>query len=437
MTVNVLGQSGKMTLSNGPNQVTVTMDSLFELNAAGSIIGNSGPNAQKHSRQTFASVDFTISNQTRRTAEFGVPAHAIDFRTTLLGSSELVVSTFIFLHNGVIHPTANESWAVAGGSIKFSVQLNAWPFCSVSDVGVPCQGEAGAFIELGIEIKGSADATLAGGDGKRFTLATNAATGNNVTLELSDEILLDGAWVRMPTGYPKIEVQGGKQLFKFRFPRFASSCLYDPVVNGLGGSVSTQPALVAAAADPCFPSSALVTMADGTLTRLDALKEGDVIVATTAEGTLTTDTVSLLSIAKPEATATTFVTLTADTGKSLNLTAEHYLPVGAECCSTLKQAKEIVVGETVWAVEGGAVVARIVTKKSHATHKGLHSPVLTGGALPVVDGFVTAFDGPAGVLLASYALKPLLRTCKATGTCPVVKRVVAALTGRTLDEYIA
>ena len=177
-------------------------------------------------------------------------------------------------------------------------------------------------------------------------------------------------------------------------------------------------------------------MADGTLTRLDALKQGDMIVAITAEGILTTDIVSLLSIAKPEVTATTFVTLTTDAGKSLNLTAEHYLPAGAACCSTLKQAKEIAVGETVWAVEGGAVVACIVTKKSQATHKGLHSPVLTGGALPVVDGFVTAFDGPTGVLLASYALKPLLRTCQATGTCPVFKRVVAALTGRKTDEYI-
>ena len=59
MTVDVLGQSGKMTLSNGPNSVTVAMDNLYELDAGGSIIGNTGPNELKHSRQTFASVDFT------------------------------------------------------------------------------------------------------------------------------------------------------------------------------------------------------------------------------------------------------------------------------------------------------------------------------------------------------------------------------------------
>jgi hypothetical protein len=225
-------------------------------------------------------------------------------------------------------------------------------------------------------------------------------------------------------------------------PAYWPNSIKNPPIASSSPGAAPSPALSACGpapsqpVEPCFPSSALVTMADGTLTRLDALKQGDVIVATTAEGTLTTDTVSPLSISKPEVTATTFVTLTIDAGKSLNLTAEHYLPAGAECCSTLKQAKEIAVGETVWAVKGRAVVACIVSKKSHATHKGLHSPVLSGGALPVVDGFVTAFDGPTGVLLASYALKPLLRTCQATGTCPVFKRVVAALTGRKTDDYI-
>lgn len=64
--------------------------------------------------------------------------------------------------------------------------------------------------------------------------------------------------------------------------------------------------------------------------------------------------------------------------------------------------------------------------------------MLAGGALPVVDGFVAAFDGPTGVLLASYALKPLLRTCQATGTCPVVQacRLGARSPAARLDDYI-
>jgi len=189
--------------------------------------------------------------------------------------------------------------------------------------------------------------------------------------------------------------------------------------------------------NPCFPSSATVTKADGTVVRLDTLKKGDAIVATTADGALTTDVVSLLSIAKPEATSA-FVTLTMDAGKTLNLTAEHHLPVGEACCANLKKAKDVAVGETVWAVEAGAAAARkVVVKKGLATHKGLHSPVLAGGTFPVVDGVVTAFDGVRGVIAASYGLKHLLRACEATGTCAVVQRMFSALTGRAAADYIA
>jgi hypothetical protein len=166
-----------------------------------------------------------------------------------------------------------------------------------------------------------------------------------------------------------------------------------------------------------------------------SLKEGDVILAAAVDGTLTTDTVSLLSIAKPEVTAT-FITLTTDAGKSLNLTAEHHLPVGAACCLTLKQAKDIAVGETVWAVEGGAVVARIVTKKSLAVHKGLHSPVLSAGGFPIVDSFVTSYDDLRSVTLASFGLPTLLRACKATGTCAALRHGIAAFSGRSTTDFV-
>ena len=48
-------------------------------------------------------------------------------------------------------------------------------------------------------------------------------------------------------------------------------------------------------AEPCFPSSATVTKADGTTITIDTLKEGDEIVAATSDGSLTTDTVAIQS----------------------------------------------------------------------------------------------------------------------------------------------
>ena len=209
--------------------------------------------------------------------------------------------------------------------------------------------------------------------------------------------------------------------------------------------------------DPCFPGTAMCTLANGTTLRVDALKvirqpcskpsdpaphmlarslrtsmppppfapslqEGDLIVAATADGTLTNDTVSLLSIAVPEIEVA-FLTLTTSANKRLTLTAEHHLPVGTACCSTLKKAKEVVVGETVWAVESGATVARTVAKIETTKSKGLHSPVLTSGSFPVVDGIVTSFDSIEKVTLAKYGMASLLSACKATGTCTSLRNL--------------
>jgi hypothetical protein len=172
--------------------------------------------------------------------------------------------------------------------------------------------------------------------------------------------------------------------------------------------------------DPCFPPSAMVRKADGTFAYVGELKEGDEIVAATADGTLTTDTVSLLSIAKPEAHGT-FLTLTTTSNATLTITAGHHLPIGPICCSTLKKAKDVEIGEAVWvAAKDGkaAIVTTVDSKKVPTTNAlGLHSPVLVNGGFPVVDGVVTSFDSIEKVTLAKHGLAPLLKACKATGTC--------------------
>jgi len=149
---------------------------------------------------------------------------------------------------------------VAGGTVKFSLQIGNWPFCS-GQGGNPCRGATGEFLQFGMEIKGSADASLPDGE-KRFTLATDAASGNNITLELSDEVLVDGQWVKMPAGFPRVEFQGSKQLFTFRLPRFSGSALYDPVITGLGSDEPpsapppTPPPLPIIAQEPAPPARA-------------------------------------------------------------------------------------------------------------------------------------------------------------------------------------
>ena len=118
-------------------------------------------------------------------------------------------------------------------------------------------------------------------------------------------------------------------------------------------------------------TQAMVIKADGDAARVDSLKEGDLILSAGEDGTLTTDTVSGLSVAFPEVEAT-FVAIVTDGNATIALTPEHHMPVGAACCTSLKQGKHIKVGETVWAVEAGAVlIARKVVSKGLVKDKGL------------------------------------------------------------------
>ena len=168
---------------------------------------------------------------------------------------------------------------------------------------------------------------------------------------------------------------------------------------------------------------AMITLADGTASRVDALKEGDKIVAATADGSLTTDTVSLLSIARPEVTVDKYITLTTAASTSLTLTPTHHLPVGPVCCSTLKMAKDVSIGEVVHTVAEGKTTSTTVTAMHVAKAMGLHSPVLTNGNFPVVDGFVTSFDSIDKVTLAKHGLASLVSACKMSGTCETLRHL--------------
>jgi len=177
--------------------------------------------------------------------------------------------------------------------------------------------------------------------------------------------------------------------------------------------------------DPCFPSSSIVTMADGTTKRVDALEENDSILSATLDGGLAADTVSFLSIADKAARDKEFLAITTDDKKTLFLTAEHHLPVGDTCCSTIVKAGSLKVGDTVWTVSSAAPlpveakVAKVEVKKDD----GLHSPVLANGGLPIVDGVVTSFDSLKVVQTTRAGFSALIKACKATGTCNLAQKL--------------
>ena len=180
--------------------------------------------------------------------------------------------------------------------------------------------------------------------------------------------------------------------------------------------------------DPCFPGDATVVRESGAAARLDELKPGDKIKAADASGALYYDEVSRFSYAD-YAKEATFVALYTATS-ALRLTAEHRVPVGESCCSTLKRAKDVAVGETVWVGGGGAAAPAVVTKVGAAAGVGVHNPLMKRGGFPLVDGVVTAFESVGTVQLAALAVPLIEAGCEGTGTCDVIHSLWALVDGR-------
>jgi len=187
-------------------------------------------------------------------------------------------------------------------------------------------------------------------------------------------------------------------------------------------------------ADPCFPGDATVVRESGVIVRLDELEAGDKVKAADASGAFYYDEVSRFSYAD-YTKKLAFVTL-ATAKSSLRLTAEHRVPVGASCCSTLKKAKDVAVGETVWTATAKAPAPAVVTKVGSASGVGVHNPLLKHGGFPVVDGVVTAFDSVGVVKFASLTVPLVEALCEATGTCAAVHEALALANGLAPRPFI-
>lgn len=162
---------------------------------------------------------------------------------------------------------------------------------------------------------------------------------------------------------------------------------------------------------PCFPSDATAVLGNGTKTKLADVRPGDEVVARTLRGARTTGTVSRMSTARTDEDAL-FYRVTTEDGATLHVTGDHRLPTGGRCCDELVRARDVRPGDVLWrsgdfvTTDGdGAVVPAVVRSVySNVLKRGLHSPVLTNGDLPVVDSFVTSFESVPVLYLVKYGL---------------------------------
>ena len=58
--------------------------------------------------------------------------------------------------------------------------------------------------------------------------------GSGAVLAMSNRVQVDGVWLTMASGYPKLSVQGSKDIFTVRLPKGAGGgtrISYDPTIN--------------------------------------------------------------------------------------------------------------------------------------------------------------------------------------------------------------
>lgn len=145
--LNVLGQSGKFTLSgfseNDTDTIKVSMDYIKEVDAFGDVVGKHGGGGKGggpavhtfHALESFAPTQFAFSElYTARVPGIHGPdgtadvnASAVDFFVKLVDdTATLTVQALLFAENGTIAPTnGDEKFTVTEGSLKFNVIVSA------------------------------------------------------------------------------------------------------------------------------------------------------------------------------------------------------------------------------------------------------------------------------------------------------------------------
>lgn len=227
--VKVLGQSGKIVIApndgsssidSSPDRVQITMDKLVEIDEAGDEIG-------EHRFNTFANQDFTFSPLEDGTYE-GLSNENVKFSAALTGmTSTLDVTLFIFKEEGTL-TFDGESMDVDNSTAKWNIEVNKWEWCD------PCtQGQkssTGKYLDFTITIKGKSDGAPESKDDGSDT--SNYDLGGDATLMLSNKVRTGDTWVDMASGYPKVETNGQKTSYTFRFAKNgADDFFYDPAIQ--------------------------------------------------------------------------------------------------------------------------------------------------------------------------------------------------------------
>lgn len=217
--IQVLGQSGKVKITRQNSTITMDFDSMYEKDSLDKIVGMQGSLQNKHGINSFATQNFVFGNKEDVVFQ-GISMVSFTFESPINTVGTLKVRVFISKSNGTIK-NGNETYTIAEGDVKWNIEILTWNFLAETE-----------FLELNIIIKTLNDDEKVTQNGDKFTIGT-------MDLSTSNNVLIDNVLQPMPNGFPKLSIQGNKQIFTFKFPKFATSMIYDPIFSNATPSENT------------------------------------------------------------------------------------------------------------------------------------------------------------------------------------------------------
>ncbi|CAJ1932547.1 unnamed protein product [Cylindrotheca closterium] len=200
-----------------PNAVEVALNYYFEVAEDGSEI-------------PFSFVD--VQNQGFKVSQsqgvfLGVLSRKATFSADIVGVGSMELIVYKILEDGTITTPSGEVFDVTEGDVKFNVNLSNWSFCDEDETGICADSGSAAYVDIAMTVKGSAEAPEQDeADGSIFDL------GGGVPILLTNQVEIDGVIDAMPPGFPRVEQTPAEgAFFVFRFPRFANTLVYDPIVG--------------------------------------------------------------------------------------------------------------------------------------------------------------------------------------------------------------
>lgn len=209
--ITVLGQSGKVQISDIFDTITIDFDSMYEKDPTDKIVGMEGALENKHGVNSFATQNFNIGPPESIVFQ-GIDMISFTFESPINTIGVLKVRVYVAKANGTIK-NGNETYVVREGDVKWNIEVPSWNFLPETK-----------FLELNLIIKTLDDRDAVQNGDDKFAVG-------GMELSNSKNVLLDNKLQSMPAGFPKLSIKGNKKVFTFRFPRFAASMVYDPMIT--------------------------------------------------------------------------------------------------------------------------------------------------------------------------------------------------------------